>query len=133
MKKFLFYFLNFTWGLPMNIIGGLVAATLLLANGHPTRHKNDVHFELGKNWGGVSLGIFFLTQTGSSEHLRDHEYGHSIQNAIYGPFMIVLVAIPSFIRYWYRELFFYRRGKEPKTSYESIWFERQATNFGRRW
>ena len=33
-----------------------------------------------------------------------HEFGHSFQNAILGPFMIFLVSIPSAIRYWYQTI-----------------------------
>ena len=53
-----------------------------------------------------------------------------IQNAILGPFMPFVVGIPSAIRYWYRELKYNRKGKVPPTSYDSIWFEGQATRIG---
>jgi hypothetical protein len=33
------------------------------------------------------------------KHCVEHECGHTFQNAIFGPFAIFLVFIPSFIRY----------------------------------
>ncbi len=44
--------------------------------------------------------------------------------------MPFVVGIPSMIRYWYRELKYNRKGKVPPTSYDSIWFEGQATRIG---
>jgi hypothetical protein len=34
------------------------------------------------------------------------------------------------IRYWYRELKYYRKGLIPKTDYDSVWFEGTATKWG---
>lgn len=61
-----------------------------------------------------------------------HECGHGIQNIIFGPLFPFLVAIPSVIRYWYREVI-WRKDREryfqlPK--YDDIWFEGQATRWG---
>lgn len=56
-----------------------------------------------------------------------HEAGHGLQNIIFGPFQIILVSIPSAIRFWYRELKYYRKGKTPPTDYDSVWFEGMAT------
>ena len=43
-----------------------------------------------------------------------------------------LIGIPSAIRYWYRELKYYRKNKQPSTPYDSIWFEGQATRWGHK-
>ena len=45
------------------------------------------------------MGLMFVRDTTSSEHVNKHELGHSYQNAILGPFMPFMVAIPSAIRY----------------------------------
>ena len=62
----------------------------------------------------------------------NHEFGHSIQNCYLGLFMPFLVAIPSAIRYWYRELIVRWGIKKywELPDYDSIWFERTATSFG---
>ena len=99
MRK-LFYILNFTWGIIMNIIGA-VGATAFLAMGHkPFKHAGSVVFRTGHNWGGVSLGIFSFVCEEAGDHTLNHEFGHAIQNAIFGPLFPFVVAIPSFTRYW---------------------------------
>ena len=69
---------------------------------------------------------FCLTFLVTSE-LPTAEFGHSVQNCIYGPFMIFLVSLPSVIRYHYRN--FTHKGAE---GYADIWFEKQANIFGEK-
>lgn len=66
-------------------------------------------------------------------HLLSHEHGHGVQNCIYGPLMPLLVSIPSSTRYHFRN--FKKRffKKAPKTPYESVWFEKEATVIGQRY
>lgn len=130
--KPLFYLIQFTWGIIMNLIG-LIVFLVLLPKQHFT-FGNSIVTKVGKNWGGVSLGIFVLVgQDCVTHHLLCHESGHGIQNLFMGPIFIFLVGIPSSIRYWYFELKYYRKGKSPKNSYESIWFEGQATKLGEKY
>lgn len=128
-KIFMFYFLSFTWGLPFTLFG-LIVALILRALGHRSKKFALVRFfEIGKG-GGLALGLFFICNQHSTFRLRCHEFGHSIQNCMFGPLTPFIICIPSVIRYWYRELHYYRRGKEPKTDYDDIWFEGQATRLG---
>ena len=130
MKKFLFYFLSFTWGLPQTL-GGAVMALVLMSTGHkPKMWKNCVWFEIDKNIGGFCLGPFFVTRRNPSAHLKNHEAGHSLQNCILGPFMPFVISLPSSVRYWYREFRYNRRGKNLPRPYESVWFEKWATDLG---
>lgn len=127
-RKFLYYFLNLTWGLLLTLAGALVALFLLIIGKHPKRHGGCLYFNIGKNWGGVSMGLFFFTDNSDFTSIKNHEYGHSLQNAILGPFMIFVVAIPSVIRYWIHT-FRDKKGK-PNPPYDAIWFEGQATKWG---
>ncbi len=131
MSKPLFYILSFTWGLPMNLIGIAVAVYLLLTGHHAKRWNYCFYFEVGEGWGGTELGVFFLVNKNPSAHIKDHEHGHGIQNCYFGPLMLPIISIPSFLRYWYRELRYHRRGKNPPVAYDSIWFEGSATRLGR--
>lgn len=128
-NKFLFYFLSFTWGLPMTLIGCIVAAALIATGHKPKKWGYCYYFEVGKNWGGLELGPFFLANKNSSEHTRNHEHGHGHQNCIWGPLFPFVISIPSATRYWY---FTIRRkiGKPCTTSYYGIWFEGQASSVG---
>ena len=102
IPKSIFYFLTFTWGLPFTMLG-LIAALALRLGGHkPKKHGYCYYFEVGENWGGINLGLFFIVNKGSSAAIRDHEHGHAVQNCYLGPLMLVLVAIPSLLRSRYR-------------------------------
>lgn len=129
-KKFLFYLLSFTWGLPMTLVGCLVALVMCAIGKKPIKHGTCWYFKIGKNWGGLELGVFFLTDNTPAKSTLNHEHGHALQNCVLGPLMPFLVAIPSATRYWYRELRYWRRGKTPPTAYDDIWFEGQATRIG---
>ena len=130
MNKFLFYLLSFTWGLPMTLIGLIVALVLMITGHKPKKHGYSLHFEVGNNWGGLSLGVVFLTDKTPSEHTKNHEVGHSIQNCYWGLLFPFVIAIPSAIRYWYRELKYSRKGKFPPTKYDDFWVEGDATKRG---
>ena len=47
-----FYLRSFTWGLPVNLGGAVVAAGLLLTGHKPERFGNCINFTVGRNWGG---------------------------------------------------------------------------------
>ena len=130
MKKYLFYLLTFTWGLPITLIGGLVAM-VLTAIGYESYGKYGYCwvFKVGQNWGGLSLGPVIITSTPSNLNLMKHEHGHAIQNCWFGPLFPIVIALPSAIRYWWREILI-RNGKTDLPSYDSIWFEGQATRLG---
>lgn len=131
MKKVLFWFWQFTWGILDNLLGVIVFLILILKH-KPKRFHEMIYFEVGKNWGGVNFGWVAVVCRNPTDHLLRHEHGHFIQNLIFGPLFWFIVAIPSAIRYWYRE--YLTRVKDKKYSdlpdYDSIWFEGQATKFG---
>lgn len=133
MKRILFWVASFTWGLPMTLVGSIVAITLIITGHKPKRFHWFIYFEIGDNWGGFELGCFFITNKNPSLHIMQHEAGHGIQNIIFGVFMPFVVSIPSLIRYWYREFKFYKKGLKPTTDYDSIWFEKQATKLGQKY
>lgn len=130
MNKFKFYLLSFTWGLPMTLIGCIVALILLVIGKKPQKYGYGFRFEIGNDWGGLSLGIVIITDKTPSEHIKMHEVGHGLQNCYWGVLMPFVICIPSAIRYWYRELKYYRKGKTPPTKYDDIWFEGDASKRG---
>lgn len=131
MHPVLFYVLSFTWGLPTTLAGCAAALVLRLRGLKPQKWGYCRYFSYGKgNWGGMSLGIFFMMDQSASVHIKNHEHGHAIQNCFFGPLMPFLVSAPSFVRYWYREYRKRVRHVPPKTAYDAIWFEGQATRLG---
>ena len=99
--KFLYYLIQWTWGLPMNIIG---AITYIICNcfGYKSYwFRNARCIVHPKNFGGVELGMFFVRGEKNTS-VCEHEYGHSIQNLWWGPLFPFVIAIPSAFRYWMR-------------------------------
>ena len=82
------------------------------------------YFEIGTGWGGVSLGWFFICAKDCSDSSKNHEVGHCIQNAAVGGLKMVAYSLGSAFRYWWRVLF------GCKTSYDSWFFEGDATRIG---
>lgn len=129
INKPLYYILSFTWGLPLNLIGGIVSIILLMLGYRPKKFGWCYYFEIGHGWGGCELGLVFLCAKNSTERIKAHEFGHSIQNCFFGFLMPFIICIPSAIRYWYRE-WKKAHGKSNLPLYDSIWFEGQATRLG---
>ena len=128
-NKVIFYTLSFTWGIIMSLMGSVVALVLLITGHKPQKWGHCWYFEVGKGWGGLELGPFFLVSKNASKHTKNHELGHGFQNCAYGPFMVV-VSLMSACRYWYRELKYHRKGLTPPTAYDDVWYEGEATKLG---
>ena len=103
ISKPLFYILSVTWGCIMTTIGAIVALVLLILGYRPKKWNYCYYFEVGENWGGIELGMFFITDKSSSIRTKNHEHGHGIQNCYLGVSMPFVVCIPSAARYWLRE------------------------------
>lgn len=126
-SKILYYILSFTWGLPMTLLGSIVALCIIITGHKPVKYGWNYCFEFDIDWG-LELGIFFIAPK-YSIHTKNHEHGHGIQNIYLGIFTIGTVSIPSVIRFWYREIK-EKLGYKNKTTYDSIWFEGSATRSG---
>jgi hypothetical protein len=127
----LWYILNLTWGILFTLMGAFLALCLLLTGHKPYKYKHVWCFEFGDNWGGLE-GAFFIFVAKNmgdwTQHIKEHEFGHSFQNTLYGPFNIILTYLPSVIRYWYQVI----REKKglPNKEYDLAWFEESATDIG---
>lgn len=137
--KVLYYILNFTWGIIGTILGYIVTLCLLPWYHYFQKNYNTYVMKTtigspqkGYSWG-FSLGTAtFISKNAtrySGSNLYEHEFGHTCQNAVLGPFQLFLVDIPSAIRYWHRNAVV-RRGHLNKKGYDDIWFEYSATIIG---
>ena len=134
-NKKLYYFLSYTWGLPMNLIGIIVEIFLKIIfkiRKKPLKYKKYGPcrvYEIGKTrWGGLDLGHVTLTNPDPSIHTLNHEFGHTLQNIVFGPFFIFIVWLPSAIRYNVRNI--QKKFGKQLPPYDSIWFEGSATRLG---
>lgn len=124
LGRILFYLLQFTWGLSVNLVGLVV---FLCCRRFPReRFCNSIVTCLPGNGGGVSLGCFIFVSTRS---LCAHEYGHTIQCLILGPLYWIVIALPSVI--WCRCFAGYR--KKYGVPYDALYCERWATAWGKKW
>lgn len=125
--KWLFWLLQFTWGLPMMLFGFIVSLVLICCGKKHVKTPIGWRFEVGYGWGGFECGIVYVRDKKRREILDSldcHEMGHClVQNAILGPLCPFLVSIPSAIRYWYREL----RKSDKYVPYDAVWFEDAAS------
>lgn len=128
-SRALFYVLQFTWGLPVNL-AGLVLFLCCRGARHEMFHNSVVTYLPG-NSGGLSLGIFLFIsrQNAGVRRLCVHEYGHTVQCLFLGPLYWPVVVIPSAV--WYHFFAGYRR--KHRISYDALYCERWATAWGRRW
>lgn len=133
LSKFWYYFISFTWGLPLNLIGILCAIVLYIIGKRPAKNIYGWYFRIGDNWGGVNLGVISIVSKRSGQGTLLHEFGHSIQVCIFGPLVFIFVVIPSVTRYWIRRYQKEIRGRYDLPDYDYAWFEQQATMFGDRY
>lgn len=98
VKTALFWAWSCTWGIVMTLIGAIGALALIIGEQAPRVFHGRVYFQLGRGWGGVSLGAFFFLSTTSPGSTKQHEAGHTVQNLIFGPLMPFVVCIPSAFR-----------------------------------
>lgn len=130
----LYYILNYTWGLIMTIVGWIITIFIrpFLNKSNKGKFGPCLYMMIGNNWGGASIGTnIIIAKKMSNEwiiHTKCHEMGHTFQNALLGPFMIFLVVIPSIIRYHYQNSR-NKRGLENKP-YDLFWAEGSASTIG---
>lgn len=133
MTRILFYIISFTWGSLMSAIGFL-GTLIFIPFGERNIFHGRIYTVIGANWGGLCLGCFFFVSKScmDSNHTRGHECGHGLQNCLWGPLFPFVIGIPSAMRYTYRN-WRQKHGKINKTAYDDIWFEKQATQWGKKY
>jgi hypothetical protein len=126
-----YWLLSLTWGALMSAVSLVVFLGAWVMGMKPERYYCGIHFRPKTNWG-VSFG---WCQLSCDSSIDAHEFGHSLQNCLYGPFWIFLVGLPSCIRYqiWDWQI---AHGKRPasdwSTKYGNAWFEHQASEWGEK-
>ena len=95
IKTFIYYFLQFSWGIIQNVIGLLLWLITKDANRKSYIYYGDIVTKWD-NKSSLSLGIFIFLGS-DDERILKHEYGHSIQSLILGPFYLLVIGIPSLI------------------------------------
>ena len=133
MKKFLFYLVQWTWGLPVNLVGGIIYLICKAKGRKQKKFQNAYITYLPWNQGGLSLGLFiFMRENHKSKiwtyNTHIHEYGHTYQCLLLGVFYWLIIALPSAI--WCNAFEKYRR--KNNVSYYVFYPEKWANAWGQK-
>lgn len=134
LVDFLFYFVQWTWGLTVNLAGGI--AFLICTKIKGLRYQRFGYaYIVYVPWkgGGLSLGLFiFMKEQHANKkwtyNTRIHEYGHTWQCLLLGPLYWIVIAIPSFI--WCNCFAKYR--EKNNVSYYKLYCESWANSWGEK-
>lgn len=133
-KKFLFYLVQWTWGLPVNLIGGIVflICTRILGRRYQNFGYSKIVYLPWKQ-GGLSLGLFIFMRDQHPNrkwtyNTRIHEYGHTWQCLLLGPLYYIVIALPSAV--WCN--FFEGYRKKHNVSYYKLYCEGWANVWGQK-
>ncbi len=97
MKKIIFYFLNWTWALPQNILGLIVFIYLKCKRNYTYVQPNGVVLTNWDSTAGLSLGMFVFVDKIASDNTIKHEFGHTLQSLIFGWSWLIIFGLPSLI------------------------------------
>lgn len=126
-SRIIFYILSFSWGIILSILGLGATLALRAIGAHQAPNQYGYVTYLGNNsWGGFTLGPYSFVCPNASPELLTHEAGHSYQNIIFGPIMVILTLI-SIIHYWISCFV-----PSVNANYYNFWIEANATKLGWR-
>ena len=94
--------LLYLWELPQNLVG--LALTKALGPGEAETYRNARVLKSEKMRGGISLGRYIIVDARSAgPHIVRHEWGHTRQSRLLGPFYLPVIGIPSLLwAAWWR-------------------------------
>ena len=143
MKSVIYELLQSIWGFPQTLVG-LIVFIINAGKKHYFYHGCLVTVWHSKS--SLSLGLFVFisddpfyyyqsytdkyTVEDFSKMLLVHEYGHTIQSIIFGPFYLLAVGVPS-IAWSFMPTYVKKRELE-KISYFSAYPEKWANSLGER-
>lgn len=132
--NFLFYFVQWTWGLPVNLVGAIIYLFFTKVKGcRWQRFGYSRIVFVPWNAGGLSMGLFIFVKANHKNktwtyNTRIHEYGHTWQCLLLGPLYYIIIAVPSMI--WCNCFEGYR--KKHNVSYYKVYCEAWANAWGQR-
>ena len=131
-RRFLFYLIQFTWGLPQNLVG-LGFFLFYRLRGCPHFSYQGAVVTIWTNpTGSMSMGRYLFLEpswTPKDHDLLAHEYGHTIQSLFFGPLYLLTVGLPSVL---WAGLPCFRNMRRKGRSYYSVYPEKGATRLGQR-
>lgn len=130
MKRLLYTILQCTWGLGQTLLGFVFFLATIRCPHRIYRGCIDTHWKLRS---GLSLGLFIFTPSEryrTSQPIRVHEYGHTIQSLMLGPLYLLVVGAISFT--WANLPYFVKRRRARGTPYTACFVESWASRLGEK-
>ncbi len=134
LKAFLFYLVQWTWGLSVNLVGWIAFIICTKVKGYRWQHFGYSKIVyIPWNQGGLSLGLFIFMKDNHKNkkwtyNTRIHEYGHTWQCLLLGPLYWLVIALPSVI--WCNCFASYR--KKNNVPYSAVYCESWANSWGQK-
>ena len=133
INRVLYVFLQWTWGIIQNIMG--LCLWIYLRIRKPEAERSFYHGAVVTDWGrgrgsmGLGMFIFFGHKgTRGEKAVLVHEYGHTIQSALLGPFFMPVIGIPSYT--WANMKRFAKIHRSGRRSYFDFYPEKWANACG---
>ena len=130
--QFFFLLVQWTWGMPVNLIGAIVF--LIVSRKNRWEKFNNAYICYIPGFpGGLSLGLFIFMDDNDREawtkNTRIHEYGHTIQCLLLGPLYWIIIALPSAV--WCN--FFKSYITKNNVCYYKLYCVSWANKWGQKW
>lgn len=131
----LYYLSQFTWGILQNIAGLIIYLFLIIKD--PKRGRFSFHGSRVIGWSSdysAGVGMFIFIGAASRRNfprILSHEYGHTIQSCILGPFYALVIGLPSFI--WAHNRRLTRNRMAGRYRYSDFYPERWANHLGKKY
>ena len=128
MKQIGYSILQILWGFPQTLFG--FAVFLCTVKAPHYRYHGAIVTEWKKKTG-LSLGMFlFVPEGNTGRDFLVHEYGHTIQSLVLGPFYLFVIGLPSAL--WCNLRCFANLRRKRRISYQKLYTERWANRLGEK-
>ena len=133
LRRILYVFWQWIWGLPQNIAGATLYLYFRLRGCPHYKYKGSLVTIWPLKSGSMSMGRFLFmhpTWTPDDQRLLNHEYGHTVQSLILGPLFLPIIGLPSIL--WAGLPYYQKLRKRKNLSYYDAYQEKWANTLGDR-
>ena len=136
IRQFLYFFIQWSWGIVQNVTGLGILAFLKIRK--PKRFTAMYHGAIVCEWekrSSMAMGMFIFlghdnVNDAYAKRVLVHEYGHTVQSCILGPFYLLLIGLPSIL--WANVPTLGKKWREGFCSYYDFYPEKWANFEGER-
>lgn len=127
INRILYLIIMLTWGL-LPTLAGFLLFLRFIKSPHVLFH-GAILTKWPRRHDGISLGLFIFAPEGTADPLQVHEFGHTLQALMLGPFYLIFVGPISLV--WAKSKKYRRLRREKNIPYSACFVERWADNLGK--